>query len=470
MNCSIFLYLVILFIGFLPQQSTKPVDKTQPYIERQPIHYKYAPKVELPVTQNEDGSYRVEVATDSLEIVTLHYVGETYPLLVGQDKAIDVHIDRAWFPGNTRVEGFSSQLNEAYQEFLPEEQVLKRAIRKEMPRFRENENNRVLHFQKQLIELNRKYFEGTGFDDFIYKAKGEYLVKALNEVQYKRDISGYDAESARQAILEEAVEMKFFTLKSLKAQRAGIRDFTNSYSNTFGVKSKYDAEHDADLLSYEVKRLGYDTLNAARISVLDFIEDEDAYAHAKMYLVAERIGEAPFDRAEPTYFDFLENYSGYSEYTAFLTDHYEGIKSVQPGQPAVEFSIKDFQGQTRTMADFSGKFVLLDLWASWCIPCLQEFPHMERLYEKYDREDFEIVALSIENDRNAWENAVQRYNHLWPQLHDEGEFQQETFTAYRGGGIPFYMLINRDGEIERHNDIRASFNLEEVLDSLIYAD
>ncbi|MEX0773787.1 MAG: TlpA disulfide reductase family protein [Balneolales bacterium] len=467
MKLILFLLAAIFMAACSPKQEPETLDRDQPYIERQPIHYKYAPKNEYPLSQNDDGSYRLEIEAASDEMVTLHYLGETYPLHISPGQPLDVYINRGWFPLRTKVAGPSAELNEIYQEFLPEEQALRQKIRDELPGFRENEQNEVLKTHKELIALNKRYFEDTGFEDFIYKAKGEYLVRALDEIQIKRGHAGYDAEVARQAVLDEAVEMDFFTLKSLKAQRAGIRDFTHSFSQTFGIKEELNAEYGMDLQEYDVRRLGYEQLNEARVSVLDYIEDKEAYVHAQMYLVAERIGEAPFEKAEPTYFEFIENYPEYTEYAEFLTDHYNGMKAVQPGQPAIEFSVEDYTGEVHTMADYRGKYVLLDLWASWCIPCLQEFPHMERLYEKYDRDDFEIVALSIEEDREAWENAVQRYDHPWPQLHDGAGFQQETFTAYRGGGIPFYILINREGKIERHNDIRASFNLEEVMDSLL---
>ncbi|MEX0930008.1 MAG: TlpA disulfide reductase family protein [Balneolales bacterium] len=439
----------------------------QPYIERQPVHYKYAPATELPVILNEDGSFRADVPADTLEVVTLHYFNEAYPLLIHPGEPLDVYINRARFPENVTVKGPSAELNELYQHFLVQDQGLRQEIRKELPEFAADEPNDILQIHKNQIELSRDYFEGTPFDIFMYRAIGEYLLRALGEVQIRAREAGYDAEAGRQAVLEEAVEMNFFTLRSLRAQRAGIRDFTDAYSKTFGVKDSLSETYGRELTVYDVLILGYEDLNAARVSVLDHIEEEEALAHAHMYLVAERLGEAPFDKAESTYFEFLDHYAEYDGYAEFLTWHYEGMKSVQPGQPALPFSIEDDNGYTRTMDDFTGKFVLLDFWASWCLPCLHEFPHMQRLYDKYDRDDFEIVAISIEKDRQAWENAVKRYNHPWPQLHDGDEFRQETFAGYRGGGIPFYILIGRDGRIERRNDIRASFNLEEVMDSLL---
>ena len=92
---------------------------------------------------------------------------------------------------------------------------------------------------------------------------------------------------------------------------------------------------------------------------------------------------------------------------------------------------------------------------------------MRDLYNEYDRDQFEIVAISIGEDSLRWRQSLQRFQNPWPQLYAGEGFQQETFDAYQGGGIPFYILVDPSGNIERYNDVRPSFNLPEVLDSLI---
>jgi hypothetical protein len=92
---------------------------------------------------------------------------------------------------------------------------------------------------------------------------------------------------------------------------------------------------------------------------------------------------------------------------------------------------------------------------------------MKDLYNKYSRENFEIVAISIEEDSLRWRKTIQQFENPWPQLYGGNSFQQETFQAYRGGGIPFYILVGPEGDILRYNDVRPSFNLPSILDSLI---
>lgn len=92
---------------------------------------------------------------------------------------------------------------------------------------------------------------------------------------------------------------------------------------------------------------------------------------------------------------------------------------------------------------------------------------MNRIYAKYSRDDFEILGISLDLDRDYWLSRISAHQNSWPQLWAGKQFEQETFLAYRGGGIPFYILLDRESNILRYNDVRATFNLESVVDSLL---
>jgi thiol-disulfide isomerase/thioredoxin len=344
--------------------------------------------------------------------------------------------------------------------------LLKKA-ESQLPSFREGDSTDIIARYKDRYKLAQRYFQNTPFSPLYHKAMGEYLVKRLEELKYQRQKRDINPEKVRQQILSEAKNLNFFSFESLYAQRAGIRDFTNAFANTFGVTDSLEQKYAQELNPYDVKRLGYQTLDSARTSVLSYIDERKALAYAKMHLIAERIGEMPLEVAKPSYKKFLDNFSDYPEYTSFLQNFYNQIERVSPGQPAISFSIPNQKGEIVKMEDFKGKYVLLDFWASWCIPCLDEFPHMKDLYNNYSRDNFEIAAISIEKDSLRWRQTINRFENPWPQLYAGEGFQQETFQKYRGGGIPFYILVGPQGKIIRYNDIRPSFNLPAVLDSLI---
>lgn len=468
-----FLVLALLFMGCREEKSAEIagtidyIGSSEIFLEEKPIHYKYADKIRYQIDPDNRGRFNKSIPLDSQKVVFFVIDDTEYPVVADPEQNISLSVFRANFPDSVDVEGYPEPWDDYYTDYYREEQQVQQQIDEQMQAFRDAKANEVLDLYKSRYKLAKRHLAETPLDIYYYKNMGEYLVKLLENIQYRRNQNGFDANSARKQVLDEAEKLNFFTIKSLRAQRAGIRDFTNAYANTFGVEDSLEQEYGQELTQYDVKRLGYEKMNEARVSVLDHIEEREALAYAKMHLIAERIGEMSPETAEPSYRAYLQNFSDYPRYTSFLKEFYEEVESVSPGNPAVPFTITNRYGQPVSMEDFIGKYVLLDFWASWCIPCLDEFPHMQKLYGEFDREDFEIVAISIGEDSLRWRQTIERFENPWPQLYAGEGFEQETFKAYQGGGIPFYILVDRSGNIERYNDVRPSFNLPEVLDSLI---
>ncbi|HCI71236.1 MAG TPA: hypothetical protein DHV30_11830, partial [Balneola sp.] len=113
----------------------------------------------------------------------------------------------------------------------------------------------------------------------------------IKSVEYRLGKTGFEADLERTRILEQAKTDDFFTLESLESQRAGIRDVTHYYARTFGIYDSVNNVYGKDLAEYDIKRLAYEELNEKRLEVIEYIEDRKAKAYAKMFLVAERIGE-----------------------------------------------------------------------------------------------------------------------------------------------------------------------------------
>lgn len=85
------------------------------------------------------------------------------------------------------------------------------------------------------------------------------------------------------------------------------------------------------------------------------------------------------------------------------------VEAGSPGSNAISFSKEDINGQPISLSEFKGKYVLLDFWASWCIPCREGNPHLLELYKRYKSKGFEIIGIS-DNDHNpiAWKEAVKK--------------------------------------------------------------
>jgi cytochrome c biogenesis protein CcmG, thiol:disulfide interchange protein DsbE len=128
-----------------------------------------------------------------------------------------------------------------------------------------------------------------------------------------------------------------------------------------------------------------------------------------------------------------------------------------PGAPAPAFEIADLEGSMVTLRDFEDKVVLLNVWATWCPPCIYEMPSMQRLYDMFEGEPFEIVAVSVDGRRSGTAGPLGRIagdpgafadslGLTFPILHDP---DGRIMRTYRTVGVPESFVIGRDGTIYR---------------------
>jgi thiol-disulfide isomerase/thioredoxin len=116
-----------------------------------------------------------------------------------------------------------------------------------------------------------------------------------------------------------------------------------------------------------------------------------------------------------------------------------------PFAPA--FTLPDTNGDTVSLARFTGKVTLVDFWASWCDPCREEFPHMIALYRDLPHEDFDIVAISDDVDRGKMLAFIREFRPPFPVLVGGGRMKQ----AYHYRGLPYSVLLDRNARvIERY--------------------
>ena len=120
-----------------------------------------------------------------------------------------------------------------------------------------------------------------------------------------------------------------------------------------------------------------------------------------------------------------------------------------PGHP-MEISGTLLNGQKFDPKTLAGKIVLVDFWATWCGPCVAELPNVLEQYEKYHKDGFEVVGISLDQEREALEKFVAEQKLPWPILFEEPNgdgWQHPLATFYGISGIPTVILIGRDGNV-----------------------
>jgi thiol-disulfide isomerase/thioredoxin len=98
-----------------------------------------------------------------------------------------------------------------------------------------------------------------------------------------------------------------------------------------------------------------------------------------------------------------------SSYGSYIQKDLDDLKAGSPGAKAHDFTATDINGNQLTLAGFKGKYVMLDFWASWCVPCRKGNPHLKDLYHKYKSKGFEIIGISDDDNKpEAWKKAVEK--------------------------------------------------------------
>lgn len=166
-----------------------------------------------------------------------------------------------------------------------------------------------------------------------------------------------------------------------------------------------------------------------------------------------------------------------------LYNHYSALMdSVKNGNQAPDFKYPALNGDTIAQSGFKGKVIFIDLWATWCKPCVAEMPAFELLKTKYAESDIVFLSISLDEDFDKWKNHVLEKNMTGHQLFANGIYSVPVFY-YTLASMPFspkgtdikpiaptvprYVLIGRDLTILNNNaPTPSSKELEIILDKL----
>jgi thiol-disulfide isomerase/thioredoxin len=129
------------------------------------------------------------------------------------------------------------------------------------------------------------------------------------------------------------------------------------------------------------------------------------------------------------------------------------VKEITAGETFRDLTLKTPDDKDISISDFIGKsnYVLLDFWASWCGPCRSENPGVVALYKEYKDKGFEIVGISLDNNKTAWINGIKNDNITWPQMSDLKGWDSEAALTYSIKSIPFTVLFDKEGKVIETN-------------------
>ncbi|MNJ87443.1 Thiol-disulfide oxidoreductase ResA [compost metagenome] len=241
---------------------------------------------------------------------------------------------------------------------------------------------------------------------------------------------------------------------------APLYDRRSALSQKMRVLEDKAAAEDAKLRS-EMNAIN-ESINTYKIR---FMETRPAseLSHSYLYVLQDGLPTATAERIFNSFpAEWRNSREGKGIYTKLQAN-----KTVAVGNTAPDFTSTAPDGSKIKLSDFKGKYVLLEFWAHWCVPCRAQHPHLKEVYAKFKDKGFTILQYSVDTkkDEQKWKDAIKQDGLVWPQTSDLANGQAPVAATYGVQPIPDSFLISPDGKILARR--LSPKQLEETLSKLL---
>jgi len=139
-------------------------------------------------------------------------------------------------------------------------------------------------------------------------------------------------------------------------------------------------------------------------------------------------------------------------YVKVLEDLIKTLETVEIGKQAPDFTSTDPQGNSVSLSQSYGKsYILVDFWAAWCVPCRNENPNVVAAYQKYKDNGFTVFGVSLDHNKEAWIEAIEKDELTWPHVSDLKYWNSDAAELYGVRAIPANFLLDAEGTIVAKN-------------------
>lgn len=196
---------------------------------------------------------------------------------------------------------------------------------------------------------------------------------------------------------------------------------------------------------YEKRGVIVDSLNNEQYAYIKANPNSDLSAYYLTFMPMAKVDSA-YNLISPTV-----KSSAYAPMITLIMQQYEAYKAkeaakakLNPGMPAPNFSLPNLKGETVTLDQFRGKYVVLDFWGTWCGWCIKGLPEMKEYYNKY-KSQMEIIGIDCRDKEDKWRQGVEEYQIPWVNVYNG--FDDKILNEYAISGFPTKAVIDPQGNI-----------------------
>ncbi len=191
------------------------------------------------------------------------------------------------------------------------------------------------------------------------------------------------------------------------------------------------------------------TLKEQNQAVVDFVNENKSSLAA--FYAAQQLDRYNYEQQLVAYADAIKGKFINNPDVQKFIKQMEVAKPLSIGHQAPNFTAASIDGKQVSLSDYKGKYVMLDFWASWCVPCRQENPNVVKQYAAYKDKGLNILGISLDVDKKPWQKAVSDDHITWQQVSDLKRFDGPIEQSYHIEAIPSNFIIDPSGNIVAKN-------------------
>ena len=208
------------------------------------------------------------------------------------------------------------------------------------------------------------------------------------------------------------------------------------------------------------------------IQYIELVNETYPESYAKNQLLKEATGyslkpDKHLDKAYELYMDSQTD----TQLKQEMEEKYAILSKITPGKKSPEFDYENFEGGTTSLESLRGKYIYIDVWATWCGPCLREIPYLIELENDYKDKNVQIVGISIDEEKayDKWKTMLTEEESAGIQLYSGGDAWRVDFAqGYNVQSIPRFILIDPEGNIYDADTYRPSDpKIRELFDEIL---